>query len=90
MPVSAIRYLDGYTGVYARFGNTVLFRVADVLGVVNGYAYVDENTEPIYELTEETDENGEPVRGAIRYGALGLYDQVIVSGTGMYHGLIID
>lgn len=90
VPVSAIRYLDGYTGVYARFGNTVLFRVADVLGVVNGYAYVDENTEPIYELTEETDENGEPVRGAIRYGALGLYDQVIVSGTGMYHGLIID
>lgn len=90
VPVGALRYLDGYTGVYARFGNTVLFRVVDVLGIVNGYAYVDENTEPIYELTGEVDEDGEPVRGDLRYGALGLYDQVITSGIGLYHGLIID
>ncbi|MBQ7172151.1 MAG: hypothetical protein IJR89_07740 [Clostridia bacterium] len=105
VPRSALRFVDGYTGVYARFGNTVLFRVADVIGTVDGYAYISAKTAPVTRLI---DERGEPLdtlppaegesegrvpenaRIETVYGALQLYDEVIVSGTGLYDGLIFD
>jgi len=91
VPVSAIRYLDGYTGVYARFGNTVLFRVIEVEGIVDGYAYVNENGKPAVTKVTGTNENGETTESEeVLYGALALYDNVITQGVGMYHGLIID
>ncbi len=91
VPVSAIRYVDGREGVYALFGNTVLFRVIEVEGTVDGYAYVKENGTPVTVKVDDTDKEGNPVeREVILYGALGLYDSIITSGTGLYHGQIID
>lgn len=91
VPVSAIRYVDGREGVYCLFGNTVLFRVIDVVGTVDGYAYVSENCDPVMTTVEEVNKDGERVqREVVLYGALGLYDRIITAGTGMYHGLIID
>ena len=105
VPRAALRFVDGYTGVYARFGNTVLFRVADVVGTVDGYAYISTSTAPV---TRPVDERGEPVdtlppaegetegrlpenaRIETVYGALQLYDEVIISGSGLYDGLIFD
>ena len=58
VPVSAIRYRDGREGVYAMFGNTVLFRVIDVIGTVDGYAYVRENGEPVTVTSEAKDKDG--------------------------------
>lgn len=91
VPVSAIRYVDGYEGVFATFGNTVLFRVIDVVGIVDGYAYVSESTEPVTVTVSYTDAEGNPAeREEILYGALGNYDNVVVSGVGMHHGMIIE
>lgn len=91
VPVSAIRYVDGREGVYCLFGNTVLFRVIEVIGTVDGYAYVKENGEPVMTTVEDVNSAGEMVeREVVLYGALGLYDRMITAGTGMYHGLIID
>lgn len=91
VPVSAIRYVDGYEGVFATFGNTVLFRVVDIVGIAYGYAYVSEDTAPVTVSVSYTDAEGSPaVREEILYGALGLYDNVVISGTGVHHGMIIE
>ena len=91
VPVSAIRYVDGREGVYAMFGNSVLFRVIDVIGTVDGYAYVRENGEPVTVMTEAKDKDGNVYETeVVLFGALGLYDSIITSGTGLYHGMIIE
>ncbi len=91
VPVSAIRYVDGREGVYAMFGNTVLFRVIDVMGTVDGYAYVKENGDPVTVMTEAKDKDGNVYETeVVLFGALGLYDSIIISGTGLYHGMIIE
>jgi len=91
IPVSAIRYIDGYEGVFATFGNTVLFRVVDVVGIVDGYAYVSENTQPVTVSVQHTDAEGNITESEeILYGALGLYDNVVISGVGLHHGMIIE
>ena len=91
VPVSAIRFVDGREGVYAMFGNTVLFRVIDVIGTVDGYAYVSENGEPVTVMAEAKDKDGNVYeKEVVLFGALRLYDSIITSGTGLYHGMIID
>lgn len=91
VPVSAIRYVDGREGVYAMFGNTVLFRVIEVLGTVDGYAYVKENGDPVTVMAEAKDKDGNVYeKEVVLFGALGLYDSIITSGTGLYHGMIIE
>ncbi len=84
-PLSALRINGGVEGVYVLYGNTVFFRVAEVLGSENGYAYVSTDTESY--VVSEADENGE---GAVVWSAVSLYDEVIVSGTGLYHGMIVN
>ena len=69
----------------------MLFRVIEVIGTVDGYAYVRENGDPVMTTVEDVNSAGEIVeREVVLYGALGLYDRMITAGTGMYHGLIID
>ena len=73
------------------FGNTVLFRVIEVIGTVDGYAYVKEDSEPVTVTTVAKDKDGKPYeREVVLFGALGLYDSIITSGTGLYHGMIIE
>ncbi len=75
-PMSAVRINDGVEGVFVLYGNTVFFRRAHVIGHENGYAVVsiDEDTEDEASLWEN----------------VSLYDEVIISGTGLYHTMIVN
>ncbi|MDD4126009.1 MAG: HlyD family efflux transporter periplasmic adaptor subunit, partial [Eubacteriales bacterium] len=75
VPSSAIRVVDGITGVYTLDGTVVKFKKATVLNEENGYCicslpYIDD----INRLSST---------------ALSLYDPVIISGIGLYEGKII-
>ncbi len=74
-PMSAIRLNDGVEGVYVLYGNTVFFRRAHVIGQENGYAFVT--------IEEEKDESSP-------WESIALYDEVIISGTGLYHTMIVN
>lgn len=84
-PVSALRKIDGVDGVYVLYGNTVFFRVAEVYGKEGGYAFVRADGES--HVVSEGDESGE---GRVVWRSVSLYDEVIVAGTGLYHGLIVN
>ena len=73
-PMSAVRLNEGVEGVFVLYGNTVFFRRASVIGQENGYAVV---------LVEESAE-GET------WKPVSLYDEVIISGTGLYHTMIVN
>ena len=73
-PMSAVRLNEGVEGVFVLYGNTVFFRRASVIGQENGYAVV---------AIEEAAE-GEA------WSPLSLYDEVIISGTGLYHTMIVN
>ena len=75
IPVSAIRVVDGVTGIYTLDGTVVRFKTATVLNEENGYC--------ICELPYEDDLN------RLSEKALSLYDPVITSGVGLYEGKII-
>lgn len=83
-PMSAIRINEGVEGVYVLYGNTVFFRVAEVIGVENGYAVVKKDTEPYVK------EGGAKDGSDAVWTAVALYDEVIVSGTGLYHSMIVN
>ena len=85
MPLSAIRINDGVEGVFVLYGNTVFFRTAEVVGIENGYAYVSLDTKE--HIVNEGDENG---NGRVVWSAVALYDEVIISGTGLYHTMIVN
>ncbi len=73
-PMSAVRLNEGVEGVFVLYGNTVFFRRASVIGRENGYAVV-----AIEEATEGD-----------TWSPLSLYDEVIISGTGLYHTMIVN
>ncbi len=73
-PMSAIRLNEGVEGVFVLYGNTVFFRRVTVIGQENGYVVV---------AIEDSAENQ-------KYKPLSLYDEVIVSGTGLYHTMIVN
>lgn len=77
--LSAVRIYGGVEGVFVLYGNTVFFRSAKVIGTENGYAYVLQETE------EATTNDGQTT-----ISPLALYDEVIISGTGLYHGMIVN
>jgi len=83
-PMSAIRINDGVEGVFVLYGNTVFFRVAEVIGVENGYAVVKADTDT-YIKADGTGDGSDAV-----WSAVALYDEVIVSGTGLYHTMIVN
>ncbi len=78
-PMSAVRINEGVEGVFVLYGNTVFFRRAEVIGKENGYAVVR------IEKDGETEEEAESP-----WAPLALYDEVIVSGTGLYHTMIVN
>ncbi len=75
VPMSAIRVVDGVTGVYILDGNVVKFKSATVLNEENGYC--------ICALPDSNDVN------VISKTKISLYDPVIVAGKGLYEGKII-
>lgn len=84
-PASALRLHEGVEGVYVLYGNTVFFRAAEVIARENGYAYVKADAEPY--VAAEGDEAGV---GRVVWQSVSLYDEVIIGGTGLYHGMIVN
>ncbi len=74
-PASALRLNEGVEGVYVLYGNTVFFRMAHMLGRDGGYAYI------LPTATESED---------VKWQNVALYDEVIIAGTGLYHGMIVN
>ena len=74
IPVSSLRQLDGYTGVYALHGSVVKFRRVSVIESDGTYTVCD----PDFAPTE----------GA--YKSLKFYDRIITKGKDLYDGKIID
>ena len=84
-PASALRLIDGVEGVYVLYGNTVFFRAAEVIARENGYVYVSADTEQY--VAVEGDADG---AGRVVWQSVSLYDEVIIGGTGLYHGMIVN
>lgn len=76
VPSSSLRVVDSTVGVYIRSGNTVKFRVADVIYESGAYSFVSTDTEGKTLYADDADaENDVYCKG------LSLYDNVIVSGA---------
>lgn len=76
VPSNALRVVDGVVGVYIRVGNTVKFRVADVIYESGAYSFVSTKTEGKTLYANDTDAEND-----VFCKALSLYDNVIVSGS---------
>ena len=76
VPSSALRVVAGVTGVYVRSGNTVKFRVADVIYESSAYSFVSVDTESKTLFASDDDMTND-----IFCKGLSLYDNVIVSGA---------
>lgn len=76
VPSSALRVVDGVVGAYIRVGNTVKFRVCDVIYESGAYSFVSTETEgkTLYSVDTDTEND-------VYCKALSLYDNVIVSGS---------
>ncbi len=76
VPSNALRVVDGVVGVYIRVGNTVKFRVTDVIYESGAYSYISTKTEgkTLYALDADAEND-------VYCKALSLYDNVIVSGS---------
>ncbi len=74
IPVSAMRVVDGVRGVYVLDGNRVVFKAVSVIS-----RYDDS-----YLLS------GNPGGEIKKYDWLTLNDQIIIEGTGLYHGRILS
>ncbi len=76
VPSSALRMVDGVVGVYIRSGNTIKFRVCDVIYESGTYALINTETEGVtLYASDEDSENDLYCKG------LSLYDNVIISGA---------
>ena len=83
-PASALRLNEGAEGVYVLYGNTVFFRSAHILGRDGGYAYVLPAA-PTAEAEGDTETSASE-----QWKNVSLYDEVIIAGTGLYHGMIVN
>lgn len=75
VPISASRLVDGVQGVYILDSNMVVFKKIDILLELDGY----------YIVAERDIENDPDYRNK-----LALYDQIVVSGKGLYVGKMIS
>lgn len=75
IPVSAVRIVDGITGVYVLDGSTVTFRPISTLIVTDGYYIV--NTNPKDEPPGE-------------YQWLSQHENLITEGKALYHGKVLN
>lgn len=84
IPASAIRILDGVSGVYIQYGNRVYFRIAEIVGEFEGYCYIKTDTEG------RTLFAGDDIQGNEIYcSGLKQNDNVVVEGIELYHGKLI-
>ncbi len=95
VPKSAVRFLDGFQGVYTLYGSTVEFKRIDILLEVEGHYIVNvkDPSPPVILSTSETSQNGEEEETEDKkywppYGYLSLHDRIIVSGKGLEHGMV--
>ena len=75
IPVSAVRVVDGITGVYVLDGSTVAFRPISSLVVTDGYYIV------------ETNPDADPPEG---YQWLAQHENLIIEGRALYHGKVLS
>lgn len=75
IPMSAVRIVDGITGVYVLDGSTVAFRPISTLIVTDGYYIVD------------TDPEEDPPEG---YQWLAQHENLITEGKALYHGKVLS
>jgi len=76
LPISSLRVVDGYVGVYIRSGNNIKFRAVEQLYESGAYVFVSTDTEGVTLYSSDTDETND-----IYCKGLSLYDAVIVSGA---------
>jgi hypothetical protein len=87
VPVSAVRIVDGVKGVYVLTGSTVHFRKISIIAEYEDSYIVDTDPDGTLNDTEDTEEtSSEDTEG---YSWLGLNENVITEGKGMYDGRII-
>ncbi len=75
IPMSAVRIVDGTTGVYVLDGSTVAFRPISTLIVTDGYYIVNTNPEE------------DPPEG---YQWLAQHENLITEGKALYHGKVLS
>ena len=75
IPVSAVRIVDGITGVYVLDGSTVAFRPISSLIVTDGYYIAETNPEK------------DPPQG---YQWLAQHENLITEGRALYHGKVLS
>ena len=75
IPMSAVRIVDGMTGVYVLDGSTVAFRPISTLIVTDGYYIVNTNPEE------------DPPEG---YQWLAQHENLITEGKALYHGKVLS
>ena len=85
-PASALRLNEGVEGVYVLYGNTVFFKRADILGRDGGYAYIRRPDRD----TEDAEDGAAEDPNAPQWQKVSLYDEIIIAGTGLYHGMIVN
>ena len=76
VPMSALRVVEGYVGVYVRSGNNIKFRVAEQIYESGAYVFLATDTEGVTLYENDDDETND-----IYCKGLSLYDAVIVSGA---------
>ena len=76
VPSSALRMVDGTVGVYIRSGNTIKFRVCEVIYESGAYALINTETEGVTLYASDEDEEND-----LYCKGLMLYDNVIVGGA---------
>ncbi|MEE0969810.1 MAG: HlyD family efflux transporter periplasmic adaptor subunit [Clostridia bacterium] len=91
VPMSSVRLLDGYEGVYTLYGSTVIFKRIDILFETDGY-YMVSTIDPIPSSSPDnetnTDSESETNISIPKYEYIGLYDRIIVEGKELEHGMV--
>lgn len=76
VPVTALRLLDGVTGVYVRRGSSIEYRVCEVLHADGGHVWLSTKTEGKTLFTKDGDKDNDLYcKGVCRY------DNVVVAGA---------
>ena len=88
VPVSAVRLINGETGVYILDVTTVSFRKTEILYSVDNY-YIVKIAEAEKTEEEEAEEGKDEEEKPRETPPLRLHDSIIVEGKGLYEGRII-
>ena len=87
VPKTAVRFLDGYEGVYTLYGSTVVFKRINILLEVEGH-YIVSTTDPLAISKDETTADGAEADPLPPYEYLSLYDRIIIAGKDLSNGMV--